>query len=128
MIEPLLGNDYRVGHSLASICAGDGYQIWKHHKELRDIGVWPLASALKSWSIATVCGRLKGYRAAPEKSCTCSGCKIDFEQAVRKASCDALSSFDGLCLNCIKLGGSGSDASQKCQFHKPVDLKGSSSG
>lgn len=111
------------GHGEKIFCADDGILLYAYLKTLKDLGVWPLSSAFDKRSIASVCTILDTYKCEEKriKVCKCSVCRIDLAQEVKKAESDAMQSFKGLCLACIKLGDTGTNESRKCQAHEGAD-------
>lgn len=103
---------------LVSSITPASHRIWRHHRELKRLGIWPLATALLSSSISTVCTDLEKYEGKNRTSCECSGCTVNLEQAVRRAGSDAMQSFEGLCLDCIKLGITKTGDFEECSVHR----------
>ncbi|KAI9871679.1 MAG: hypothetical protein M1830_002623 [Pleopsidium flavum] len=105
---PILNKIWAQNHPNASnhgnkyYCADDGVRIWAHLRALKSLELLPLASAFRNRSIVNVSEIL---------------CGIKFKELVIEAGVDAMSSFEGLCLHCIKLGTDEAGKDKTCPDH-----------
>lgn len=134
-LNPILKNQFWADHieskqTDAWFNIDEGVKLFTHLKSLKDLGVWPLSSAFDGRSIATVCTTLATYKTYTRKFshslCTCSACMINLAQEMKRIGSDAMESFEGLCLACIKLGDTGTNVFRKCQVHTAANVGGSS--
>lgn len=111
--------DYQLEHS-STRCRGDGQKLFQHFAELRRLKLWPLSEAFGSSSISALCRWAEKYEYESNNRSTCGGCTKDLEELTRKAGRDAMQSFKGLCLDCIKLGVDETGEFRECVVHKKV--------
>lgn len=97
-----------------------------HFAELRRLKLWPLSEAFGSFSISALCRWIEKYEYESVNIGTCGGCTKDLEEQTRKAGRDAMQSFKGLCLDCIKLVVDKTGVFRECAVHKKTAEAGGS--
>lgn len=124
VVNPIVKKKYRAGdayvHDMFWLRTDDCVRLWGHLKILEERNLWPLTTAVKNRSIATVCDILSKYEHYELRNQNCGACPvcaIDFDKEVHSAAIHAMNSFEGLCLHCIKLGSNKDGEDNKCDFH-----------
>ncbi|KAI9879373.1 MAG: hypothetical protein M1830_008671 [Pleopsidium flavum] len=112
-------------HGDVLYCTDDGLRTWAHLRALKSLKLLPLATAFRNRSIVNVSEILCGYiEHEPEAThCRCLTCSIKFKELVIDAGVDAMSSFEGLCLHCIKLGTDEAGKDKTCPDHTTMATK-----
>ncbi|KAF2184401.1 hypothetical protein K469DRAFT_709139 [Zopfia rhizophila CBS 207.26] len=86
-----------------AICACRKETAFDYEEKLMNMGVWPLDTALKRYTIAEVLDKLTDFEFTPRTNmCGPQGCLRDYKRSIDIAIRRANQDFDGLCLDCMK--------------------------
>ena len=100
----------KAGSTLLSVKCGYP-MFWPHSylQGLKTASLWPLSEAFRQQSLATIMERIY-WIPQPDYSnrgrCGCSICSKTYVQVIRDDRAQHLSMVTGLCLDCVKGGGS----------------------
>jgi hypothetical protein len=95
-----------------------GYRLSSLHKymcELKRCSLWPLSEAFRKSSLSTISTRILSFQESntglestiqPKRDCLCKVCQMRFKELLENARRTHLNSMTGLCLDCVKAGGS----------------------
>lgn len=102
---------------LASYCKNQYALAHAYFQGLYKSGLWPLSEKLRQSSLSTIMERMTRFPGINKNGCTCRMCDVAYKFLLSDMEKKHLSSVTGLCLDCVKDGGSGLKGDNRnCRF------------
>lgn len=96
-------------------CPYRSFSMYSYFRELQRCSLWPLSEVFRQSNLSTISQRILSFKESnstllstdgTKRLCRCSVCQMRFKPLIESAREAHLCTITGLCLDCVKAGGS----------------------